>query len=386
MSHAAPSPLERTLQHLADREAARVRDEFVRGEFEHRSPRLWLADLIVYAVLTLYLTSVLVGLLLAAGVLGAFDWNGMARLWAAIAATVLLGSAWMTRPRFNHPAGQVITDATHPETLRVIRDVAKLLGAPLPQTVLLTADYNAFVTRAGFPSRRVLGLGIPLLYALSPQERVALIAHELAHEVNGDPARSQLLARALHALTVTYAVLHPPTTAHPGPLELLAALLMRALSLAPMGVLWALYSLLGEDRQRAEFRADLLAARASGTPEMLSLLNRLHVSELFDYALHKQKRAPERENAFEEFKHQLEHASPATLEGIRIRIEEHRLRLDDSHPPTTDRVRVVAAHPTAAQYLLPEDVAARMVQELQPHLKDAERAASIAYEEHLNGY
>ena len=37
-------------------------------------------------------------------------------------------------------------------------------------------------------------LGLPLVSVLEPQERVALIAHEIAHDVNGDPARGTQVA------------------------------------------------------------------------------------------------------------------------------------------------------------------------------------------------
>ena len=61
-------------------------------------------------------------------------------------------------------------------------------------------DYNASWSIVGARRRRILRLGLPLLVALDPQERVALIAHELAHARNGDASRSFVVGGALTEL------------------------------------------------------------------------------------------------------------------------------------------------------------------------------------------
>src|SRR2546430_16869096 len=60
----------------------------------------------------------------------------------------------------------------------------------MPTEVSLVADVNAFVTTRGgfmgFGSRRVMGLGLPLLQTLGVRELRAVLAHEFGHYHGGD--------------------------------------------------------------------------------------------------------------------------------------------------------------------------------------------------------
>jgi Zn-dependent protease with chaperone function len=74
----------------------------------------------------------------------------------------------------------------------MIHDVAKATSQARPEDVYLLADVNAFVTHRGgmmgFGSRRVMGIGLPLIKGLSPAELRSVIAHEFGHYVSGDVA------------------------------------------------------------------------------------------------------------------------------------------------------------------------------------------------------
>ena len=54
--------------------------------------------------------------------------------------------------------------------------------------IAFTAEFNASFTTVGWRGTPVFRLGVPLLTILDDQEIVALLAHEMAHEVNGDAA------------------------------------------------------------------------------------------------------------------------------------------------------------------------------------------------------
>ena len=64
------------------------------------------------------------------------------------------------------------------------------LDEPMPREVYLIGDVNAFVADRGgfmgFGSRRVMGLGLPLLSILSVSQFRAVLAHEFAHYYGGD--------------------------------------------------------------------------------------------------------------------------------------------------------------------------------------------------------
>jgi heat shock protein HtpX len=101
---------------------------------------------------------------------------------------------WALVPRADrfHPPGPVLTDANAPSLLRLVRDVARATNQPPPAEVYLLNEVNAWVTYRGgvmgFGSRRVMGVGLPLLTEFSRAELRAIIAHEFGHYVAGDVA------------------------------------------------------------------------------------------------------------------------------------------------------------------------------------------------------
>jgi Zn-dependent protease with chaperone function len=104
---------------------------------------------------------------------------GLTVLWAIV-----------PRPdRFTAP-GPRLDEASHPDLFRMIRDVAMATKQDLPSDVYLLNEVNAWVAHRGgvmgFGSHRVMGVGLPLLQALSQLELKAIIAHEFGHYASGD--------------------------------------------------------------------------------------------------------------------------------------------------------------------------------------------------------
>ena len=93
--------------------------------------------------------------------------------------------------KFEAP-GPRLTPANAPQLFTIIEEVARATSQPRPEDVYLLGDVNAFVTQRGgfmgFGSRRVMGVGLPLLKGLSPAELRSVIAHEFGHFVSGDVA------------------------------------------------------------------------------------------------------------------------------------------------------------------------------------------------------
>jgi len=106
---------------------------------------------------------------------------GCAILWAV-----------MPRPdRFERP-GPELTDTAHPRLFQLIREVASSTEQAEPREVYLLSDVNAWVTQRGgvmgIGSRRVMGIGLPLLQSMSVAELRAVLAHEFGHYWGGDVA------------------------------------------------------------------------------------------------------------------------------------------------------------------------------------------------------
>src|SRR5690606_16855830 len=103
------------------------------------------------------------------------------RIHIQLALVSLFGAAavaWSILPRFDRfeVPGALLTRDTQPRLFAELEDVATRAGQAMPREVYLVPQVNAFVTQRGgvlgLGSRRVMGLGLPLLQALTvPQLR-----------------------------------------------------------------------------------------------------------------------------------------------------------------------------------------------------------------------
>jgi Zn-dependent protease with chaperone function len=110
--------------------------------------------------------------------------NGRLTLFCIVGGFTIL---WSIIPRIDKftPPGPRLTPATAPKLFDMINDVAQSTSQPRPEEVYLLADVNAFVSSRGgwmgFGSRRVMGVGLPLIKGLSPAELRSVIGHEFGH-------------------------------------------------------------------------------------------------------------------------------------------------------------------------------------------------------------
>jgi Zn-dependent protease with chaperone function len=77
----------------------------------------------------------------------------------------------------------------------------------MPAHVYLVSDVNAFVTQRGgimgIGSRRVMGIGLPLLRTLQVDELRAVLAHEMGHFYGGDTKLGPWIYKTRGALART---------------------------------------------------------------------------------------------------------------------------------------------------------------------------------------
>jgi Zn-dependent protease with chaperone function len=100
--------------------------------------------------------------------------------------------AWSALPRldrFKAPGPEVV-EGEHPRLFAEILAVATATGQRMPDHVYLIPEVNAFVAQRGgimgIGSRRVMGIGLPLLRTLQIDELRAVLAHEMGHFSGGD--------------------------------------------------------------------------------------------------------------------------------------------------------------------------------------------------------
>jgi len=105
-----------------------------------------------------------------------------------VAGTIL----WSILPRIErfHPPGPRLQREQHPKLFALIEAVARQTGQAMPAEVYLLADVNAFVAQyggfLGLGSRRIMGIGLPLLQILDQGQIKAVLAHEFGHLYGGD--------------------------------------------------------------------------------------------------------------------------------------------------------------------------------------------------------
>jgi heat shock protein HtpX len=100
--------------------------------------------------------------------------------------------AWAILPRWDRfpVPGPRLMPAEQPRLFEELERVARATGERMPDEVFLVIDWTAFVAQRGgtlgFGSKRVMGLGLPLLHSLTVDELRAVVAHEFGHFHGGD--------------------------------------------------------------------------------------------------------------------------------------------------------------------------------------------------------
>ena len=214
-----------------------------------------------------------------------------------------LGVAWVVRPRMPRAARGVEWKSRSdlPEFFALLDRAASVIDAPVPDRVRFGAMYNAGTARRGWRRRPVLTIGLPLWHVLDGPERLALLGHELGHQVNGDATQGMLAGSAAISLAQWRTLFRPQRTATrlvrridrngrtvgtstegPSAQEVLQAAVV-TLCFAPIyltvSLLLVLHNWLTVHVSlRAEFAADGLGARVGSTQGALGLTRKLDVA------------------------------------------------------------------------------------------------------------
>ena len=343
------------------------------GSLEFTStPSRWLAFLIAGCVHFVTLSFIVLGIWLLS--LAAVP---STRFLGLILGTACLLFVWfLLLPRPARASGTPVPNEVAPTLHQVARQIAQALGGPPVDSIRFSITYNAAFGQFGWRRTPSLILGLPLLSVLSEQELVALLSHELAHDVNGDPSRGFFLGTALDSLSTWYELLRPRInweTHIPFPL-----LVINIISLPIAGLIWvigySLSTLLWYDIQRAEYLADWLAAQISGTDAMLAVLDKAQLEETFKNDLKFAYLDHRMEGFFADFKRRIAQVPDREIARIR-RIEKLvGSRIDSSHPPTEYRVEFLKAHYfSEAEMILSPSEFDQFKQELEPYLQKMQK-------------
>lgn len=282
-----------------------------------------------------------------------YSWVVFALGGGCIAASGTI--AWALLPRVDRfePPGPELLEADHPALFAELRSIASATGERMPEHVYAAEDVNAFVAQRGgvmgIGSRRVMGIGLPLLRVLDVSELRAVIAHEMGHFFGGDTRLSPWiyktraavlrtvisLAQAADQTAAIHAALHYPFRA--------AVLPFRWFGVAFMRVTQAI-------SRAQELSADRVSARVAGVGPAIAGLQRAHAGASAHEAYLVGLLAPLVDEGVlppvgPGFSRFLEAEAMTTLQRALIAIEMSTGSSDpyDSHPPLRERIAALEA-------------------------------------------
>ncbi|MET9962916.1 M48 family metallopeptidase [Streptomyces sp. NPDC006326] len=373
----APGRIAAVQQRLCQAYGQQLAAEMENGGGESGSARRDVSSVLAFA-LALLVHAVTLALVVTGLLLVVLGWS--TGVQPAVGAVLLL-VAVVLRPRVGRlpKDAPVLHRADAPRLFGLIDEVAGVVGTAGVQAVVVAPAANAAVTTYGLRQRRVMYLGLGLWEILSPQERVALLGHELGHFAHGDVRRGFVTAGALRALDTWFHAL-APVRPH--------RLLDRFVNATTFVPRWAVFGLLVlldhltlRESQRGEYLADVSAARAGSTGAAVGLMDRLLVSSSVGPELRRESVAAQMSGgrAGREARDRAEHGLWERLAAHMAAVPDHeyeRLRrvaqrrghsVDTTHPPTHLRRHCAATGgPHPAQVVYDEDLAAGVAAELAP--------------------
>jgi Zn-dependent protease with chaperone function len=283
-------------------------------------------------------------------------------------AAVCVGAAgtilWALVPRRDRfePPGPRLTAADAPQLFRAIEEVARATNQPRPEDVYLLNEVNAWVTHRGgvmgFGSRRVMGVGLPLMAGLTNQELRAVIAHEFGHYSSGDVALGPWIYKTRAA--IGRAVAGVRQTFLESAFIWYGRLFMRV----TMAV-----------SRRQEFAADATAARVCGADPVMSALRKVATlapaySSYFRSEVLAVLRAgflPPIAEGFERYMANPDVARALTDLAHAPTTGDHTEEFD-SHPPLTERLAALAS-PSEPPAGTPQGAVAALLNNPEAHAR-----------------
>jgi len=260
--------------------------------------------------------------------------------WYKVIGPILFGISLITRPKVYKldKNEQILPREEFSSLYQLVDDIAIKSGIKKVNGIIINQDYNASITTIGIRRKKILYLGLPLLSVLTKEERIALLGHELGHSANHDLSRSFYVGTAIRTVLNWYLILAPERPLHHlGLFEEISSIIMKVVAIIPYGLFLLLVHLSWQDKQRAEYYADLFGAKVGGTEASISLNEKMLYSDIFHFIILKTAVGPYRTQFFSKLNEAIIEI-PQNEVLRRTRIAEMELsRLDVTHPPISYR-------------------------------------------------
>ena len=203
-------------------------------------------------------------------------------LVGVIMGVTILWSLIPQRQPFN-PIGVKIDLAKHPRLSSLVRHIAVTLGEQIPGEVYLLPDANAWVTERDSASathnRRVMGIGLPLMQALTVSEFRAVLAHEFGHFFSGDTRLGPRVYKTRSAMARVIQNLGSGSDFLNFLRRFVWARLVHSLVVGAIIAYWKAFLRITQlIFRRQEYRSDELACHLAGSDAFIEGLQKVHTA------------------------------------------------------------------------------------------------------------
>jgi Zn-dependent protease with chaperone function len=264
-------------------------------------------------------------------------------LLALIGAGAIIIGVFPRPDRFSPPWPRLYPKA-QPRLFQNLRAIAANAEQEMPAEVYLLPESNAWVMNRGgfmgFGSRRVMGIGLPLMYFLNVSELTAVLAHEFGHYYGGDTRLGPWIYKTRGAIGRTLSNLSGSASFVSGPFNAYGRMFLRVTH--------------GISRQQ-EYTADAFAASIAGASSLKSALARLHgYGEVFamywrglvEPTLTTGFLPQIEQGLLLAFDSDVGKRTADTLLDEALKVEEDEY---DTHPPLRDRIAALESLPVTMQ-------------------------------------
>jgi Zn-dependent protease with chaperone function len=300
-------------------------------------------------------------------------------LWFSILLALLaFAMSFAFRPRAGQlPQDVHLVDRDRAPTLYAVLDeIATAVGTRKVTAVAVSAEANLSYLQIGWRFRPVVVIGLPLWTSLGPQERVAVLAHELGHGRHGDAVSGWLVGSAwsvLDGLRETFSEQHLDRVKREVGYEdltgatLLSRMLNSSIGVLVRGIAWLLERLGLRSNQRAEYLADRKAGEIAGSEATVHALQRGLLADASYRAMERALRFPTEIAPLEAVRRAVNEVPAREIERHVRASRMRETRTDSAHPPTYLRVRLLRTRPAStAQVVLGIDRSRAVDHELAP--------------------
>jgi Zn-dependent protease with chaperone function len=276
-------------------------------------------------------------------------------LAGVVVGVVILWSLLPRRDTFHAPGPRIDADR-HPRLFAELTSIARALNEPVPLEVYAIPDVNAWVAERGgtmgFGSRRVMGLGLPLLGILTISQFRAVLAHEFAHYYGGDTRLWPFVHKTRAAMARTLRNLGSDSLAQAFA-RINLARLVHYVAVTVLVAYWNLFLRITQAISRLhEYRADELASNIAGSQALIDGLSTIHGASAALPMFWRTEMLPAMEagyrpsfaDGFVQFI-VVPKIAAAVAAHVSKELQEATTDPYDTHPPLKDRVAALRLYP-----------------------------------------